>query len=215
MLRRLYDWTIDKAAHPHAERWLFLISFIESSFFPIPPHPMLGLMCLAKPDRALRYGFICTLASVLGGLFGYAIGYFAYETIGVSLLKALGLWDSFPAAACYLREFGAEIILIKGATPIPFKLLTLTAGFIHMDLFTFIWASVLSRAFQFMLVGFLFWKFGAPIKAFIEKYLGLLSIAFVVLVVGGFIAFGLLSGQGAEKSDKCSNVTSMQQVIKT
>lgn len=212
MLKRLYDWMMEKAAHAHAERWLFLFSFIESSFFPIPPHPLLGLMCLARPEKALRYGFICTLASVLGGLLGYSIGYFAYETVGVSLLKTLGLWDSFPAAACYLREYGAEIILIKGATPIPFKLLTLTAGFIHMNLFTFIWASIASRAFQFMLVGFLFWKFGAPIKAFIEKYLGILSAAFVIAVVGGFIAFAMLSGEGAKSNEKCAGVKSMEQL---
>lgn len=210
MLKRLYDWMMEKAGQPSAERWLFLFSFIESSFFPIPPHPLLGLMCLARPDRALRYGFVCTIASVLGGLFGYAIGYFAYEAVGISLLKTLGLWESFPAAACYLREFGAEIILIKGATPIPFKLLTLTAGFIQMNLFTFIWASILSRAFQFMLVGALFWKFGRPIKAFIDKYLGLVTAAFLVLVVGGFIAFSMLAGGGAETSDKCSNVTTME-----
>jgi len=207
MLTKLYDWMMEKAGHPHAVRWLFLFSFIESSFFPIPPHPLLGLMCLARPDKALRYGAICTIASVLGGIFGYAIGYFAYETIGISLLKALGLWESFPAAACYLREFGAEIILIKGATPIPFKLLTLTAGFIQMDLFTFIWASILSRAFQFMLVGFLFWKFGRPIKAFIDKYLAWVTAAFLVAVVGGFIAFTMLAGGGGEKSDSCSNAT--------
>lgn len=212
MLKRLYDWMMDKAGQPQAERWLFLFSFIESSFFPIPPHPLLGLMCLARPDRALRYGFVCTLASVLGGLFGYAIGYFAYEAVGISLLKALGLWESFPAAACYLREFGAEIILIKGATPIPFKLLTLTAGFIQMNLFTFIWASILSRAFQFMLVGFLFWKFGRPIKAFIDKYLAWVTAAFLVAVVGGFIAFSMLAGGGAEKSDQCSNIRSMEQL---
>ena len=210
MLRRLYEWMMEKAAHAHAERWLFLFSFMESSFFPIPPHPLLGLMCLARPDKALRYGMVCTLASVLGGLFGYAIGFFAYETIGVALLKTLGLWDSFPAAACYLREFGAEIILIKGATPIPFKLLTLTAGFIHMDLWTFIWASVLSRAFQFMLVGVLFWKFGPPIKNFIDKYLAWVTAGFLVLVVGGFIAFSMLAGSGAEKSDKCSNVVKVE-----
>lgn len=212
MLRRLYDWMMEKAAHRHAEWWLFAFSFMESSFFPIPPHPLLGLMCLAKPDKALRYGFICTMASVIGGLFGYSIGYFAYETIGTSLLKTLGLWESFPAAACYLREYGAEIILVKGATPIPFKLLTLTAGFIHMNLFTFIWASILSRGFQFMLVGFLFWKFGAPIKAFIEKYLGILSVAFVALVVGGFIAFAMFSGGAAESNEKCAAVKTIEQL---
>ncbi len=212
MLTRLYNWTMDKAAHRHAEYWLAVISFIESSFFPIPPHPMLGLMCLARPEKALRYGVICTLASVLGGLFGYAIGYFAYETIGTSLLKALGLWDSFPAAACYLREYGAEIILVKGATPIPFKLITLTAGFIQMNLFTFIWATILSRGFQFILVGFLFWKFGVPIKAFLDKYLAAVSVAFVVLVVGGFVLAGALGGQGAETSGKCAGVTTMEQL---
>ncbi|MCC6479211.1 MAG: DedA family protein [Sphingomonadaceae bacterium] len=213
MLQRLYEWMMEKAAHAHAERWLFLFSFIESSFFPIPPHPLLGLMCLARPDRAIRYGALCTLASVLGGLFGYAIGYFAYETIGVSLLKALGLWETFPAAACYLREFGAEIILIKGATPIPFKLLTLTAGFIQMPLFDFLWSSIISRAFQFMLVGILFWKFGAPIKAFIDKYLAWVSAGFIIIVVGGFLAFTMLAGGGQKAGDKCSGVTTMEQVF--
>lgn len=206
MLTRLYQWTLAKAAHAHAERWLFAISFMESSFFPIPPHPLLGLMCLARPERAIRFGFICTLASVIGGLFGYAIGHFLYEAVGQQILTTLGLAAKFPVAACYLRDYGAEIILIKGATPIPFKLITITAGFIGLPLFTFLWASILSRAFQFMLVGFLFWKFGRPIKAFIEKYLALLSGLFLVLIAGGFIAASALTGGGA-KSDKCSNAT--------
>jgi membrane protein YqaA with SNARE-associated domain len=207
MISRLYQWMLAKAAHPHAERWLFVFSFMESSFFPIPPHPLLGLMCLARPEKALRFGFICTVASVLGGLLGYAIGYFVYEAVGHAMLEALGLAKQFPAAACYLREYGAEIILVKGATPIPFKLITITAGFIGLSLFTFIWASFLSRAFQFMIVGFLFWKFGRPIKAFIEKYLGILSAVFLVLVVGGFVAASLLTGGGGEKNDKCSSAT--------
>ncbi|ETI63803.1 cytochrome B561 [Sphingobium sp. C100] len=206
MLTRLYQWTLAKAAHRHAERWLFVISFMESSFFPIPPHPLLGLMCLARPERALRFGLICTIASVMGGLLGYAIGYFLYEAVGQQILHALGLAQKFPVAACYLRDYGAEIILIKGATPIPFKLITITAGFIGLPLFTFLWASILSRAFQFMLVGFLFWKFGRPIKAFIEKYLALLSTLFLALIVGGFIAASMLSG-GGHKSDKCSGAT--------
>ena len=211
MLRKLYDWVMGLAASRHAPTSLAVVSFAESSFFPIPPDVMLVPMVLARRDQAYRIATICTIASVLGGLFGYAIGYFAYETIGIALLKALGLWDSFPAAACYLREFGAEIILIKGATPIPFKLITLTAGFIKMDLFTFIWASVLSRAFQFMLVGFLFWKFGRPIKAFIDKYLAWVTAAFLLIVVGGFIAFTMLAGGGAEKSDGCSQASSIQR----
>lgn len=206
MLTRLYQWTLAKAAHRHAERWLFAISFLESSFFPIPPHPLLGLMCLARPEKALRFGFICTLASVLGGMLGYAIGHFLYATVGEQILQALGLAEKFPVAACYLREYGAEIILIKGATPIPFKLITITAGFVGLPLFTFLWASIVSRAFQFMLVGVLFWKFGAPIKAFIEKYLALLSGLFLVLVVCGFLAVSMLGGGGA-KTDKCSSAT--------
>jgi membrane protein DedA with SNARE-associated domain len=111
------------------------------------------------------------------------------------------------------RLLSARIILIKGATPIPFKLLTLTAGFIHMNLFDFVWASVLSRAFQFMLVGILFWKFGAPIKAFIDKYLAWVSAAFIVAVVGGFVAFTMLAGGGGKAGDKCSGVTTMEQVL--
>ncbi len=207
MIKRLYDWTMGLANHRHAEWWLGFISFIESSFFPIPPHPLLGLMCLARPERAIRYGVITTVTSVLGGLFGYAIGFFAFEALGSSILSALHLTESFPKAACYLREYGAEIVLVKGATPIPFKLITLTAGFIHMDLWTFIWSSTVSRGAQFLLVGFLFWKFGAPIKAFLEKYLTLLSIAFVVLVVGGFLLAGQLSGSASSKSEKCAGAT--------
>lgn len=206
MLQRLYQWMLAKAAHRYAEAWLFAFSFMESSFFPIPPHPLLGLMCLAKPKQALRYGLICTLASVLGGLFGYAIGHFLFDTVGHALLDALHLSKSFPVAACNLRANAALIIIGKGATPIPFKLITITAGFIGVPLFTFLWASILSRGFQFMLVGGLFWKFGAPIKSFIEKYLAWCVIAFAVAVVGGFLAVSVLTG-GHKASDACSNAT--------
>jgi membrane protein YqaA with SNARE-associated domain len=205
MLRRLYEWTIDKAAHRHAVWWLALFAFVEASFFPIPPHPLLGLMCLAEPKKALRFAAVATIASVLGGLLGYAIGYGLYDTVGQRLIDALGLHDSFPKAACYLREYGAEIIMIKGATPIPFKLLTITAGFVGMPLLTFVGASIVSRTISFMIVGVLFRLFGAPIKAFIDKYLALVTIGFVVLVVGGFIAVTMLSGPA--KSDRCSAAT--------
>jgi membrane protein YqaA with SNARE-associated domain len=205
MLKRLYDWTLAKAAHRHAERWLILFSFLESSIFPIPPHPLLGLMCLARPQRALRYGVICTAASVAGGLLGYAVGHFLFATVGTTLLDLLHLTASFPKAACYLRDYGAEIILIKGATPIPFKLITITAGFINLPLFTFLWATIVSRGMQFVLVGLLFWKFGAPIKVVLERYLTIVSIGFVVLVVGGVFMASALTGQGG--SDKCSKAT--------
>jgi len=204
MLRRLYDWTMEKAAHRHAEWWLAAFAFIEASFFPIPPHPLLGLMCLAEPKKAIRFAAIATLASVAGGLLGYAIGALLYDTIGQQLLALLGLTESFPQAACYLREYGAEIIMIKGATPIPFKLLTITAGFIGMALVPFILASIVSRSISFMLVGVLFRLFGAPIKRFIDKYLGLVTAGFVVLVVGGFLAVTLIEGGGDETADKCA-----------
>lgn len=208
LLRGLYDWTMAKAAHRHAVWWLALFSFIEASFFPIPPHPLLGLMCLAEPKKALRFAAICTAASVMGGLFGYLIGYGLYDVIGAQILAALGLTEEFPKAACYLREYDWEAIVIAGATPLPFKLLTITAGFIHMDLFTFIWASVLGRALIFMVVGVLFRLFGAPIKRVIDEYLGTVTTLFVVLVVGGFIAVSLLAG-GDESgpADTCDSAT--------
>ena len=211
MLRRLYDWTLAKAAHPHAIWWLALFAFVEASFFPIPPHPLLGLMCLAAPRRAIWFAAVATVASVAGGLLGYTIGALLYDTLGTQLLSALGMTKSFPVAACYLREYGAEIIMIKGATPIPFKLLTITAGFIHMPLLPFIGASIVSRAISFMIVGVLFRLFGAPIKAFIDKYLGLVTIGFVVLVVGGFLALTLLGGGSAEAKGKCESAAAAIQ----
>ncbi len=203
MLRKLYDWVLAKAAHPKAEWWLALFAFVEASVFPIPPHPLLGLMCLAEPARAIRFAAVATVASVLGGLLGYAIGWGLYDTIGEELIGWLGMTESFPVAACYLREYGAEIIMIKGATPIPFKLLTITAGFIAMPLVPFILASIVSRSISFMFVGVLFRLFGAPIKRFIDKYLGLATAGFVILVVGGFLALTLLEGGGEEAQDKC------------
>ena len=204
MLRKLYDWVLAKAAHPHAQWWLALFAFVEASFFPIPPHPLLGLMCLAEPARAIRFAVIATAASVAGGMLGYAIGWGLYDTVGTELLAWLGMTESFPVAACYLREYGAEIIMIKGATPIPFKLLTITAGFIGMSLVPFILASIVSRSISFMIVGVLFRLFGRPIKAFIDKYLGLVTVGFVALVVGGFLALTLLEGGDEEAADKCA-----------
>ena len=207
MLRRLYDWTLAKAAHPHAEWWLALFAFVEASFFPVPPHPLLGVMCLAEPKKAVRFAIIATLASVAGGMLGYAIGHFLFETVGAQLLNALGLAKSFPKAACYLREVGFWIFVAKGATPIPFKLLTITAGFIAMPLGIFLVASLVSRSISFLIVGILFRLFGAPIKAFIDKYLGLVTIGFVVLVAGGFIAATMLTGHGSKANDACAQVT--------
>lgn len=212
MLRRLYDWTMAKAAHRHAQWWLAAFAFMEASFFPVPPHPLLGLMCLAEPKKAIRFAVIATLGSVAGGLLGYAIGHFAYAAFGEALLQALGLADSFPKAACYLRDYGAEIIIVKGATPIPFKLLTITAGFIGMNLWVFIGASILSRSISFLIVGVLFRLFGAPIKAVIDKHLGKVTAAFVLLVIAGFLAITLLGGGAKETTEKCAAAVMTQTV---
>lgn len=209
-LRGLYNWTMEKAAHPHAEFWLAFFCFIEASFFPIPPHPLLGLMCLAEPRKAIRFAVIATLSSVAGALLGYAIGWGLYDTVGEPLIGALGLAESFPVAACHLREYDWQAILIAGATPVPFKLLTITAGFIEMNLVTFVLASLGARALIFMTVGILFRVFGAPIKRVIDQYLGTVTIAFVVLVVGGFIVLTQLSGGNEEVQEKCAAATSVQ-----
>jgi membrane protein YqaA with SNARE-associated domain len=202
VLRRLYDWTMEKAQHRHAAGWLALFAFMEASFFPVPPHPLLGLMCLAEPKKAIRFAAIATAGSVLGGLLGYAIGHLLFDSVGQQLIDLLGMHDSFPKAACYLRRYGVEIIVVKGATPIPFKLLTITAGFIGMALGPFILASIVSRSISFMIVGVLFRLFGAPIKRFIDKYLALVTVGFVALVAAGVLAVTLLSGPGTR--DACS-----------
>ncbi|MEP3052324.1 MAG: DedA family protein [Erythrobacter sp.] len=197
---------MDKAAHPKAQLWLAFFCFVESSFFPIPPHPLLGLMCLAEPNRAIRYGIIATLSSVAGGLFGYFIGWGMYDLIGEWLIGILGLTESFPTAACFLKERDWQVILIAGSTPVPFKLLTITAGFIEMNLVTFFLASLAGRGMIFLTVGILFRLFGAPIKQVIDRYLGWVTTAFVLLVVGGFVAFTQLS-QGEDNEAECAGLT--------
>lgn len=209
MLRKLYDWTLDKAAHPHAQWWLALFAFVEASFFPIPPHPLLGLMCLAEPKKAIRFAAIATLASVAGGLLGYAIGWGLYDTVGTQVLAWLGLTESFPQAVCYLNQYGFWLFVAKGATPIPFKLLTITAGFMGMNLVMFLLGSLVSRAISFMIVGLLFQFFGAPIKRFIDKYLGLVTAGFIAAVLAGFAAIMLLGGGEDGAADACAAVTTV------
>lgn len=203
MLRRLYTWIMDKAAHRHAQWWLAALAFADGGLFPFPPHPLLGLMCLAEPKKAIRFALITTLASVLGGLLGYTIGHFLYDTIGTQMLSLLGLTDTFPTAACYLKEYGAEIIVLKGATPIPFLLLTITAGFISFPLGTFLIASIISRAAIFISVGVLFRLFGPAIKSVIDKYFALVVTAFLIVVVSGYIAVSYFGGNAAKTAEKC------------
>ena len=209
MMRRLYDWTIAKAEHPRAEWWLAALAFADGGLFPFPPHPLLALLCLAQPRRAVRFAVITTLASVAGGVFGYALGHFLYDLLGAQLLGLLGLTAKFPVTACYLRAYGTEIILFKAATPIPFLLISVTAGFIGFPFATFALASLASRGVIFLTVGVLFRLFGPPIKTFIDRYLPWLVAGFVVAVVSGYIAVSVLTGGARSTSDRCSRATTV------
>lgn len=207
MLRRLYQWTLSKAAHPRAELWLAFLAFADGGLFPFPPHPLLALMCLSQPKRAVRFAAVTTIGSVLGGTFGYLLGHFLYDTIGTQLLSALGLGAKFPVAACYLRAYGVEIILLKGATPIPFLLLTITAGFVNFPLWKFVAASLVARGAIFFTLGTLFRVFGPPIKAFIEKYFALVMAAALIMLVSGYAAVSLLAGGPTTVHDQCAGAT--------
>lgn len=192
MLKRLYEWTLDKAAHPHAERWLAGISFAESSFFPIPPDAMLLPMCLSRPERAFRYAFICTVASVLGALLGYAIGYFLFETIGQPILNFYGLGEDFAGFSEQFNDQGWIIVLLAGFTPLPFKVITIAAGATMMPLYILIGAAIISRAARFFLVAALLWKFGEPVKRLIDKHFALVTTVVGILAVCGFLAIRYL-----------------------
>ena len=188
MLRRLYDWMLDKAGHRHASRWLAGFSFTESSFFPIPPDVLLAPMCLARPEKAMWYAFVCTVASVLGALLGYAIGYFLLETIGMPILEFYGATQAFGEFAGKFNEQGWIIVFLAGFTPIPFKVVTIAAGSTAMPLYILVIASILSRAARFFLVAFLLKQFGTPMKKWIDKNFALVSTLGGLLFVGGFIA---------------------------
>ncbi len=192
MLRKLYDWTMGIAAKPNAERWLAGISFAESSFFPIPPDVVVVPMVLANRDRAWRIAAICTVSSVLGGLFGYSIGYLLFETLGKQLIAFYGYTDGFDTFNALYAEYGAWVILVKGFTPIPFKLVTIASGVAHYNLLMFTLLSLLTRGARFFLIAALLKKYGSPIQEFIEKRLTLVTSVFVIALVGGFALLKLL-----------------------
>jgi len=188
MLRRLYDWVLELAAKPWAPKALAAVAFVESSIFPIPPDVMLLPMCLAKPARAFRFAGICTVGSVLGGLLGYAIGAFLYDTLGQFLIRLYGYGDKVEAFRAAYAEWGAWIILIKGATPIPYKVITIASGFAGYNLLWFTLLSIVTRGVRFYLVATLIYFWGEPAREFIERRLGLVMLAFAVIFVGGFYA---------------------------
>ena len=192
MIRPLYDWMMAMAGHRHAIWYLAAISFVESSFFPIPPDIMLIPMILAQPRRAFWIATVCTVSSVVGGFLGYAIGYWVLEGLGRPVLEFYGQTKNLEAFQAMFQEYGWWIIVIKGATPIPYKLITIASGAAHFPLLSFAFASVISRGLRFFLVAALLWKFGPPIRAFIEQRLTLVTTAFVVLLVGGFVVVKFL-----------------------
>jgi membrane protein YqaA with SNARE-associated domain len=192
MLRRLYDWVMNLAGHRNAEPALAGVAFIESSVFPIPPDVMLMPMVYARPTRAFRYAAVATVASVLGGLLGYAIGFFLYETVGRTILEFYGFTEQFDVFALNYNEHGAAIVFFAGLTPFPFKVITIASGVTGLGLLPFVAASVAARGLRFFLVcGLIYW-FGPPVRVFIERHLGLMTFIFGVLLVGGFVAAGYL-----------------------
>lgn len=188
MLQRTYDWVMSLSAKPNAVWALAAIAFIESSVFPIPPDVLLIPMVLAARTRWLKIALICTIASVLGGMLGYALGFYLYEGVGKPLLEFYGYADKFTQFQGRYNEWGAWIVFIAGVTPFPYKVITIASGVTHLDVTTFTVASILARGLRFFIVAALLWWIGDPIRAFIEKRLGLVFTVFVVLLIGGFVA---------------------------
>jgi membrane protein YqaA with SNARE-associated domain len=187
MLRRIYDWCIAAAHKPYALWLMGAVSFAESSFFPIPPDVMLIPMSLARPKRAWLYALVCTITSVLGGALGYAIGALLFDSVGQWLIQFYGYADKMEAFRAGYAQYGAWIILLKGLTPIPYKLVTLSSGFAEYNFWAFIGLSVIARGGRFFMVAILLNRYGAAIREAIEKRLGLWVAIAAVLLVGGFI----------------------------
>ncbi len=191
-LRALYDWTLALAGHRRAEWALGLVSFLESSVFPIPPDVLLMPMVLAARERAWRLATICTLASVLGGLAGYGIGLFLFDAIGQPILDFYGYAEKFSHFQGQYNEYGAWIVFGAGFSPIPYKIFTIASGVTRLDVLIFFLASTVSRGARFFLVAGLLWRFGEPIRNFIERWLGLLTLLFFVMLFGGFLVLKVL-----------------------
>lgn len=192
MLRSLYDWTLAQAGRRDAMWVLFVVSFIESSVFPIPPDVLMVPMVLAAPHRAWRIAAVCTIASVLGGLAGYLLGWGAFETVGRPVLEFYGKMDYFDEFQARFEEWGAWIVFGAGVTPFPYKVITIASGTVALDLVVFTIASVLSRGLRFFLVAGMLKYFGPPVQGFIEERLGLVFAASFALLVGGFVAVRFL-----------------------
>jgi len=192
MLRKLYDWTLSSAQSPYALWVLAIVSFAESSFFPIPPDLLMIPLILATPHRAFLIASIAVVSSVLGGIAGYGIGMFFYDTVGQAIFTALGKADAVEAFNQQFNDFGFWPVLIAGLTPFPYKVITIMSGWTGLPFLTFLVTSIVARGLRFYIVATLLWKFGDPIREFIEKRLGLMFTLFVALLIGGFAAIKLL-----------------------
>lgn len=188
MIRRLYDWCVAAANKPHARWTLGAVSFAESSFFPIPPDAMLIPMGLARPDRAFSYAFLCTWTSVAGGVLGYLIGALLYDSVGQWLIQLYGLSGKMEAFRESYAKWGALIILLKGLTPIPYKLVTITSGFAGYNILLFILFSIICRATRFYIVAFLLYRYGERARVILEERLEFWALLFAGLVIAGIAA---------------------------
>lgn len=191
-LRRLYHWVLAWADHPFGPLALFVLSFIESSVFPLPPDPLLLALCMGARSRSLWFALNCTVASVLGGVAGYWIGASAFQWLGLPVLEFYGKVDDFEVYRTLFREEGNLAVLISAVTPVPYKLVTITSGAAGMSLPAFIASSFLGRGLRFFLVAGLIWWKGEVISRFIERYFERLTILFGILLVGGFVMFRFL-----------------------
>ena len=191
MLHRLYMRTLGLAASPRATWWLFGIAFAEASFFPIPPDALLIPMALARPDRAWRFAAICMAGSVIGGALGYLIGYAVFDQLARPLIDFYGYGDRFAAFQALYAQWGLWVILIKGLTPIPYKIVTIASGAAHFNFWVFMAASAVTRGARFFLVATLLRFFGSPVRDFIERRLTLVTSLLALGVVGGFVVLRL------------------------
>ncbi len=187
MLRALYNWTMQLGQTRYALYALALIAFIESSVFPIPPDVLLIPMIIALPRRAFLVAFVATVFSVLGGMFGYYIGAVLFDSLGQPLLDFYGKTEQFDTFSETYNEYGAWAVLVAGITPFPFKVITILSGSTGLDFGVFLLSSILARALRFFVIAALLWKFGVPIRNFIEKRLGIVFTVALALLVGGFL----------------------------
>ena len=191
LLRSLYNWTLKKAEHKYSSWVLSIVSFAESSFFPIPPDVLLIPMIIAKRTKAWTYAFICTLSSVFGGVIGYAIGFFLFNSIGILIVEFYHLTNSFNTFENYYKEYGILIVLGAGFTPFPFKFITIASGVFSLNIFLFIFTAFIARGFRFYLLAILLFIFGEKIKFLIDKYFNILAVLFFILLIGSFMLIKL------------------------